>query len=161
MKYIVTNAEASEKIRNEQPFSTTRVRHADGSPTGIVRLAGGPARVIVGDHGYLPEEYWTDVETARYVVSSYGTPIGWVRQDGTRVAPDIGYSLTTGQHQMTLRYVWGMKVIPSRNRRVVDIGSTHVRHGRERRLRAGGIDGTGSTLADHADNSADAMHWRA
>lgn len=43
-----------------------------------------------------------------YYVMSYGTPIAWVHCDGTRVVPDVKYSLTTTQHQSIVRRAWGM-----------------------------------------------------
>jgi len=38
-----------------------------------------------------------------YAVTSYATPIAWVRQDGQVVIPDEGYSATTSRHQNLCR----------------------------------------------------------
>lgn len=56
--------------------------------------------------GELPAE-WRErflADRPTYVVYSYRTPIGWVRdeEDGTNVltvAPDVRYSVTTSKHQ--------------------------------------------------------------
>ncbi len=34
-----------------------------------------------------------------YVVWSYATPIGWAREDGSTVIPDVRFSVTTSKHQ--------------------------------------------------------------
>ncbi len=38
-------------------------------------------------------------DAPRYVVWSYGTPIAWVKADGTAVIPDVKHSVTTSNHQ--------------------------------------------------------------
>lgn len=57
--------------------------------------------------GNLPDpyrrEYW-DTEI-RYVIFSYDTPIAWLRTDGTWRMPMVRYSLTTTQHQNTVRAI--------------------------------------------------------
>ncbi len=40
-----------------------------------------------------------------YTVTSYATPIAWVRADGRVVIPDQGYSVTTTRHQ-NLCHAW-------------------------------------------------------
>jgi hypothetical protein len=152
-KYVVTNAEAVEKIKNEEMFRNRTVPDANGMPAwwGYAGLAG-----VVG---YLPAEYWKDARRARYVVYSYATPIAWVRKDGTKVIPDVGYSPTTGQHQMFVQYAWDMREYPRRGRQVVRPDATHAQYGRERRLRRGGVDGHGPLLTELVDESPDAARW--
>lgn len=111
MRRVVSNREAEARITAEEPFRNDR-----GSFSGI-RLAKPVSRYPAGiTYGELPEAYNASVRRARYVVFSYETPIGWVLYDGEKVVPDIGYSLTTGQHQFIVRHAWGLPPHPERGR---------------------------------------------
>ncbi len=95
----------------------------------------GTTDSVGGTHGFLPEEYREDVESAVYVVISYDTPIAWVRSDGTKIVPDVGYSPTTSQHQYTVKAAWGITgrlSFPARGRTLRPAGGGP---------RRGGIDG--------------------
>lgn len=55
-------------------------------------------------YGQLPDEYLDSVDSARYVVYSYATPIAWFVPShgplsGHWVQPDVKYSHTTTCHQ--------------------------------------------------------------
>lgn len=104
---VATLAQAEQKIKNMEPF---RLRDV---------LSGSlpPVALEPGAFGALPEGYWGAVMRARYVVWSYWTPIAWVNQDGTKTVPDVGYSATTGQHQMAVMSAWDLPVrYPARGR---------------------------------------------
>lgn len=59
--------------------------------------------------GALPEEwrrrYILDVRGVGidYVITSYDTPIAWVRLDGVKVVPPVNYSTTTSRLQNRVR----------------------------------------------------------
>ncbi len=73
--------------------------------------------------GYLPAEFSEDIALAEYVVMSYDTPIAWVI-DGEKFIPDVGYSLTTGQHQYLVKAAWFRDwSFPRRGRLVVPAGT--------------------------------------
>jgi hypothetical protein len=83
-----------------------------------------------GGFGALPEGYRPQVAQARYVVWSYFTPIAWVNQDGTKTVPDVGYSATTGQHQMLVMSAWDLPVrYPARGRELRRAGGGPRRGG--------------------------------
>jgi len=112
-------AQAKEAIREQRPF---RLRDT----------LAGTSDSVGGTHGHLPEKYRADVESAVYVVISYDTPIAWVRPDGTKVVPDIGYSPTTGQHQYTVKAAWnitGRMSFPARGRELRPAGGGPRRGG--------------------------------
>lgn len=150
MAHVVSNFDATVKIQNEETFRNRTTPDSDGIPAWWAKRLG--ATLL----GYLPREYHEDARAARYVVYSYSTPIAWVRQDGTRVVPDVGYSPTTSQHQMTVQHAWEMQIFPARVRPVVRPAATHTQYGRERRLRRGGMDGWSDGALAMSD---DAMHW--
>ena len=108
--------------------------------------------------GHLPPQFSEEIALAEYVVLSYDTPIAWVI-DGEKSVPDVGYSPTTGQHQYLVKHAWGMDSFPARGRPTVQVPSTHMRYGRERRLRSGGMDGHGVTHGDVLEGSPDAYRW--
>lgn len=94
MAYVVnTLDQAEEKIKNEESF---KLRGGT--------LTGGP--VTGSTHGHLPERYHEDHDASVYAVRSYSTPIAWVRKDGTKTVPDVGYSDTTSQHQYLVLNAW-------------------------------------------------------
>lgn len=119
MREIVNSTEAEQRIKAEEPF-----RIASGAWHGDT---GGAV-----SYGSLPEKYRVDAALSAYVVYSYGTPIGWVRHDGSKVVPDVGYSLSTGQHQYGTLHAWGIDRFPARGRTTVPSGGGP---------RRGGIDG--------------------
>lgn len=129
---VVDNTEAENRIQRLEEF-----RNKTGSLRGV-REGASPE-----DIDCLPEKYWGDVRDAGYTVWSYGTPIAWVRPDGERVVPDIGYSLTTGQHQYIVKAAWRIAgwTSPGGKREVVKVPATGTLYGEPRRLRRGGIDG--------------------
>jgi hypothetical protein len=112
--------QAENKIKEMESF---RLRGGD-------TLTGGPA--ITGVYGLLPERYREDYDEAVYAVISYNTPIAWVRPDGTKVIPDVGYSDTTNQHAYTVKFAWDMPSFPVRGRELRPAGGGP---------RRGGIDG--------------------
>ena len=116
--------DAGSLIKDERPFRSQTGRDGAWSFSAVT---GGAEHT-----GSLPEEYRADATAARYVIYSYRTPIGWVREDGTKVVPDVGYSLSTGQHQYRVLHAWGINRHPARGRKTVPSGT-----GR----RKGGIDG--------------------
>jgi hypothetical protein len=121
---VATLREAEEKIEKQRPF---RLR---GWTDGVPTLSAGPW--VTDSFGELPVNYHEDVNTAHYVVWSYDTPIAWVRTDGTRVLPDVGYSATTGQHQYTVKAAWditGRLKFPARDREVRPAGGGPRRGG--------------------------------
>lgn len=114
----ITLADAEVAIKNQLPF-----RMRDTFSAGPIALG----------YGELPDQYHEDVNVAVYVVFSYGTPIGWIREDGTKTVPDVGYSATTSQHQYIVLNAWGIKgQFPKRGRTVRRAGGGP---------RRGGIDG--------------------
>lgn len=121
--YAVNSSEAVERIRNEQLFASKA--KAGRTRTWCGRNGSPDWRSF----GYLPDEYRAAVRAARYVVYSYDTPIAWVTQDGERVVPDIGYSLTTSEHQLAVKQAWNKTfTIPNRKRAVIP-ASDGPRHG--------------------------------
>jgi hypothetical protein len=87
-------------------------------------------------------------------VYSYGTPIAWVTEDESRSqtepylyhVPDVGYSLTTGQHQYTVLDAWrsvARRGLLERHgrREVVRVPGNAEVYGRTIRARSGGMDG--------------------
>jgi hypothetical protein len=149
-KTVYSNAEIPGRIHAMQPFlSEGRL------PDGTRRWSGhsGPAVTL----GLLPRRWHRQVREAVYVVYSYDTPIAWVReapQNGPRnpywyTVPDIGYSPTTGQHQMACMDAWADQMRsqgtyrrwPGRGREVVQVPGNAEVYGRTIRARAGGMDG--------------------
>lgn len=121
MAHVMRTLDQAEgKIKELEPF---RLRSGE-------TLTGGPA--VVGVYGFLPERYREDADEAVYVVTSYDTPIAWVRADGTKVIPDVGYSDTTNQHVYTVKFAWDMMSHPVRGRELRPAGGGP---------RRGGIDG--------------------
>lgn len=121
MKYVVNSTEAVQKIKDEEPFVSK-------SKTGGRPNLWG-SHTCVRSFGYLPPMYYDAVRAAQYVVYSYDTPIAWVAQDGTKVVPDIGYSRSTGQHQLAVKQAWNKTfTFPARGRKVVP-ASDGPRHG--------------------------------
>jgi len=111
MKHTVaTLAEAEEMIKQRLPF----------------RLKGGGSLSAVTEAptyvGHLPDQFREAARSAGYVVLSYATPIAWVT-DGEATVPDVGYSLTTGQHQYLAAHALGVEFRPKRGRPVVPSGT--------------------------------------
>lgn len=127
--YTRTVDDAAERIQAQEPFNLREGKTLYGREGGADQ-----------DPGLLPEQYRADAAAARYVVYSYRTPVGWVRQDGTKVVPDVGYSPTTGQHQYLVAHAWGIGFRPARGREYVPVPATDTLYGQPRRLRSGGID---------------------
>lgn len=92
-----SNSVGAELAREHKPFYTSLL---DGKPR-FSGLGGGAV-----SHGKLPEEYHDAVDRAEYVVYSYDTPIGWINANHEVTIPDVGYSLTTSQHQYELIHAW-------------------------------------------------------
>lgn len=147
-KTVFKNVEIPGRIHALQPF-LSEGRLPDG--TRRWWAVSGPAV----EFGHLPRKFHASAREAVYVVYSYDTPIAWVLevQQGTDpytyVVPDVGYSLTTGQHQYAVLEAWaearhrqGMWKWEMDGRRIVVRvpGNAEV-YGVERRLRAGGMDG--------------------
>jgi hypothetical protein len=120
MTQVRTLAQAQEEIKHRCPFRMSDTLHATEGWNGA--------------RGHLPwPDYRDSIKDAPYVVISYGTPIAWITQDGREVIPDVGYSATTGQHQMTVQAAWGWVVrYPARGRPLRPAGGGP---------RRGGIDG--------------------
>lgn len=153
MKRIRTtfsNREIPGRVANLQPFLAVGTL-----PDGTRRWWGisSPAP----DMGHLPRKYHDSARVAVYTVISYGTPIAWVYERDLNipdplfyVLPDVSYSPTTGQHQYEVRDAWSAQLRSQgtfpplghgRGREVVRVPGNAVVYGRERRLRAGGMDG--------------------
>jgi hypothetical protein len=111
MKHVVNNTEAADRIESELPFVNSGRS-----------LRGGPSGPLI-ELGKLPEQYHDAVKHARYVVHSYRTPIGWVDNSGQKTIPDVGYSLSTGQHQYTVAGAWGIDFRPARGREIRRAGT--------------------------------------
>ena len=94
-------------------MSTVSIRHDVGGPFGLLSVRKSfqsHGAMTAYDYtpnrtGRLPKE-WVDAYRSdrenpgiSYVVYSYSTPIAWVRVDGERIIPDVGYSVTTTRHQ--------------------------------------------------------------
>jgi len=148
------NAEIPGRIHNLQPFLSVGTL-----PNGTRRWWGisGPAP----DMGHLPRQFHESARRAVYTVISYGTPIAWVTENDDQTSrepyvyhlPDVGYSPTTGQQQYEVRDAWSKALrrqgtFPTlghghagRGRQVVRVPGNAEVYGRERRLRAGGMDG--------------------
>lgn len=160
MKRIRTtfrNNEIPGRIANLQPFLSVGTL-----PDGTRRWWGisSPAP----DMGYLPRHFHESARSAVYTVISYGTPIGWVTESTDPAdrdpyvyhVPNVGYSPTTGQHQYDVCMAWrtvrreqflrrGSDIYwhhMDGRRIVVRVPGNAVVYGRERRLRAGGMDGS-------------------
>lgn len=118
MSYVVSNTGAEQKIAALEPFQ---------NKTGSWWAKPGPASSV----GHLPEKYWNAARDAVYTVYSYATPVGWVTQNGYKIVPDVGYSLSTGQHQRGTMHAWGMPRFPARGRTLAPAGTG---------ARRGGID---------------------
>jgi hypothetical protein len=115
MTHTLTSAEVA--IKNQIPFSMRDT---------LIGIEGWGRK----EYGELPLSYWQSLQEAQYVVLSYTTPIGWIMPDGTAIVPDVGYSLTTSQHQMTVMAAWGMPVrYPARGREVRPAGGGPRRRG--------------------------------
>jgi len=151
------NAEIPGRIHNLQPFLSVGTL-----PDGTRRWWGisGPAP----DMGHLPRQFHESARSAVYTVISYGTPIAWVTENDDLKSrdpyvyhlPDVGYSPTTGEQQYAIRDAWSKALrrqgtFPALGhgragrdgRQVVRVPGNAVVYGRERRLRAGGVDGYG------------------
>jgi len=92
--------------------------------------------------GDIPESFRSQMvaDTPDYIVYSYTTPIAWHGADGRWHVPDVIYSLTTTQHQDTIKYA-----LPTR-----ELDGPHVSlrsgHGKEGRYGPrGGANGDGMT----------------
>lgn len=167
---VFHNEEIPGRIAEMMPFLS------EGKlPDGTRRWSGysGPATTM----GHLPSRYRSFVREAVYVVYSYDTPIAWVREPD-RLAdsgdeliyeiPDVGYSVTTGQHQMAVMEAWAdhmrrqgnYRRWPGRGRETVQVPGNAEVYGRERRVRAGGMDGVrpgetvGSTRSSYEDSAS-------
>lgn len=86
----------------EIPDAIARRENFDGN--SLSGRAFAPTAFVIYGTGYLPAEHRHALQAVQahvtYVVSSYGTPIAWVLDDGTVTVPDVKYSRTTcrGQH---------------------------------------------------------------
>lgn len=120
MKRAKSLTEAAKLIENLESFGSRNV--------AVWALDGWN-----GARGWMPtKEIPEDLHRATYVVYSYGTPIGYVTEDGRKIVPDIGYSATTAQHQYLVLNAWKIKgQFPKRGRPVVRAGGG---------ARRGGID---------------------
>lgn len=156
MKTVFSNSEIEGRIHALQPFLSRTVL-PDG--TRVWSGHSGPAVSL----GHLPARLHASVRSAVYVVYSYATPIAWVTEsdDPADMAPyvyhvpNVGYSPTTGQHQMSVLVAWKvarrkqylrrgsdirMQDMDGR-REVVRLPATAEAYGVPRRPRSGGMDG--------------------
>lgn len=151
---IFTNSEIPGRIAQYRPFLSDG-KLPDGTRRWSGYRLGDPARPH--GMGHLPSRFYREVRRAWYVVYSYGTPIAWVASDyghntadrGTHWIPDIGYSPTTGVHQLECMEAWADEMRaqgdyrrwPASGREVVRVPGNAIVYGEERRLRTGGMDG--------------------
>lgn len=151
--HAATLADAEVALRAHRPFRLRDGRSLRGTTDAPTYFGRIPARHSVG------------AESADYWVFSYDTLIGWMT-DGEPTVPDVGYSLTTGQHQHQhlVAAAWGIDFRPARGRDTVEIPRNDSLYGRPRRLRSGGMDGARpepeeARVSAYAGTSGDAMHW--
>lgn len=170
MRTVFRNSEIPGRIHALQPFLSTG-RLPDGTRTRSGH--SGPAVSL----GYLPARLHASARSAVYVVYSYGTPIAWVTENDdehgepyTYHIPDVGYSLTTGQHQYDCLDAWKgaarRRAVDRHGRReVVRIPPTAEAYGVPRRPRSGGLDGfqpgsvVGARRSAYEGTGDDASHW--
>lgn len=141
MKTVRTLDEAEQAIKARVPF---RLR----SGTTLWAVTEPPEET-----GLLPANRMQGLRRAVYVVISYSTPIAWIEDSGDIFLPDVGYSLSTGQHQLLTAHALGVSFSPGPRRPFVPPPRLETQYGRPRRLRSGGIDGSG----DQWYSSDDAM----
>lgn len=91
MRHNITQDEAPERIRDRQPFQASALSGVKGS-TGTGDL---PAE--------LAELYEEVRPSITYTVLSYRTPIAWYIEDGGWHLTACRWSVTTTQHQGTVR----------------------------------------------------------
>lgn len=120
MATVVSNYVAEKRIKSWQEFRNQPGKDVapwSGRPGGADSL------------GSLPSEHHQSAQAARYVVYSYETPIGWIDYHGNPRIPDVGYSLTTSQHQYATAHAWGLDFRPQRGRELRPSGGGHRRGG--------------------------------
>lgn len=156
MRTVFRNSEIEGRIHALQPFLSVG-KLPDG--TRVWSGHSGPAVSM----GHLPARLHASARSAVYVVYSYATPIAWVTESDDLDSqepyvyhvPDVGYSPTTGQHQMSVLVAWKaarrkqylrrgsdirMQDMDGR-REIVRLPATAEAYGVPRRPRSGGIDG--------------------
>lgn len=144
-KIARTLHDAEQLIREQKPF---RLRTAGPNITPSLWATCEPPTYL----GHLPPQHSVGIESADYVVMSYGTPVAWVTE-GEPTVPDVGYSPTTGQHQYLAASALGVDFHPARNRGTVEIPRNDSQYGVARRLRRGGMDGPSDI--QRAEDAAD------
>jgi hypothetical protein len=90
----------------EEWAKTVRDDREDFTAGSMTGRTVDPSKPTLHTYGDLPEPYlaWIKRERIDYVVCSYDTPIAWHDSvSGHWVVPDVNYSLTTTQHQATVR----------------------------------------------------------
>jgi hypothetical protein len=171
---VFKNAEIPGRIHALQPFLS------EGTlPDGTRRWSGFRCPAV--SFGHLPARYRATARLATYVVYSYATPIAWVwspeaegddRGDWTEwyEVPDVGYTVTTGQHQAACLEAWADELRrqgthrrgPGSHRETVRVPGNAEYYGRSIRARAGGMDGVrpGEEVGRmRGDLGRDAMAW--
>lgn len=111
----LTLADAEQLIKNRLPF---KLRDTLSATKGWD-----------GRFGELPLDLREQVTDADYVVYSYRTPIAWVDGSGFVTVPDVGYSLTTSQHQYLAAHALGVDFQPKRGRTLRPAGDGYRRGG--------------------------------
>lgn len=173
MRTVFCNEEVPGRIHAMLPFLAV-----GKLPDGTRRWSGHSGPPV--SFGHLPRRFHDSARSAVYVVYSYGTPIAWVleneydpRNPYWYEVPDIGYSPSTGQHQMVCMEAWADHMLrqgtyrrwPAPHREVVRVPGNAEVYGRIIRARHGGVDGVrpgevvGSRTSAYEGVSSDAMHW--
>lgn len=152
---VFRNSEIAGRIHALLPFLSVG-KLPDG--TRVWSGHSGPAVTT----GHLPPRLHASARSAVYVVYSYETPIAWVTEDGqgaepyTYHVPNVGYSPTTGQQQLTCQEAWlearkrqgCRRFVMDGRREVVRVPPNSTAYGVPRRARSGGMDGV--RPGDHA-----------
>jgi hypothetical protein len=91
----------------------TTVANAHTAIANRTEFTAGAMQGRIGRYGtgILPYDwastfYRDTADGKAFIVYSYKTPIAWERSDGTRVMPNVRYSVTTGKHQTQVRAAW-------------------------------------------------------
>lgn len=162
---VFRNSEIPGRIHALLPFLSVG-KLPDG--TRVWSGHSGPAVTT----GHLPPRLIASARAAVYVVYSYETPIAWVEEmDEAREmpywyhVPNVGYSPTTSQQQLTCLEAWrearkrqgarGRWILDGR-REVVRVPPNATAYGVPRRARSGGMDGV--RPGEHAYPTRDSVY---
>jgi len=97
--------DAAQKIRNGEPIEIDGLKGFAPEDKGKYFKAPTPLW-----HSTDATHYYADAHTygIAYLVLSYGTPIGWVCNDGSDVVVETLYGPSITRHQYLVREAWGL-----------------------------------------------------